>query len=486
MAREVQTEGFPRGSGRGRDATAWSIDEARFPGRQGRLLFAYLVAEQGRPVPRDELAEALWGEAPPATWEKALSVIASKLRGLLADAGVDGANVLTSAFGCYRLDLPEGKLGRRHRGGERGARGRGSARRRRPRDRRRPRPRWPRRSLRQPFLPGEDGRVGRGEAARTRRRPWPCAERSGRGLPALGRCAGGGEVGRADDRARAVPRDGLPASDGGARRRPATAPRRCACTSSADGSSPRSSAPTRRPRPSRSTAALLEGAARPRQRPEPTPDEERPPRDARRSAAQGRPSAGGGSASPSSARRARPPSSQRPSRLAHARRVQARRPRSLRRLGRDLPPRRAAGPSGQIPVGPSPSALTAGSGSIWVANVDAHSVSRVDPAKQVVIQTIQVGNGPAGIAFGGGFVWVANSLDGTVSRIDPRTDTVVQRIPVGNGPAGVAVDSRYVWVANSSDGTVTQDRPRRRGSRWRRSRSARAPTASRSAAARSG
>jgi DNA-binding SARP family transcriptional activator len=37
------------------------VGEGRFPGRQGRLLFAYLVAEQGRPVPRDELAEALWG-----------------------------------------------------------------------------------------------------------------------------------------------------------------------------------------------------------------------------------------------------------------------------------------------------------------------------------------------------------------------------------------------------------------------------------------
>jgi DNA-binding SARP family transcriptional activator len=84
------------------------IEDERFPGRQGRLVFAYLVAEQGRPVPRDELAEALWGEAPPATWEKALTVIVSKLRGLLAECGIDDVNVLTNAFGCYRLDLPEG------------------------------------------------------------------------------------------------------------------------------------------------------------------------------------------------------------------------------------------------------------------------------------------------------------------------------------------------------------------------------------------
>jgi YVTN family beta-propeller protein len=90
------------------EANGVVIDESRFPGRQGRLLFAYLVAEEGRPVPRDELAEALWGETPPATWDKALAVIVSKLRSLLADQGVDGGNVLTSAFGCYRLVLPEG------------------------------------------------------------------------------------------------------------------------------------------------------------------------------------------------------------------------------------------------------------------------------------------------------------------------------------------------------------------------------------------
>lgn len=84
------------------------IDESHFPGRQGRLLFAYLVAEHRRAVPRDELADVLWGDAPPATWDKALSVLVSKLRGLLAESGVDGASALTASFGCYRLELPEG------------------------------------------------------------------------------------------------------------------------------------------------------------------------------------------------------------------------------------------------------------------------------------------------------------------------------------------------------------------------------------------
>ena len=64
--------------------------------------------EHARPVPRDELAEALWGAAPPATWDKALTVLVSKLRGLLADHGIESTSALTAAFGCYRLDLPEG------------------------------------------------------------------------------------------------------------------------------------------------------------------------------------------------------------------------------------------------------------------------------------------------------------------------------------------------------------------------------------------
>src|SRR5262245_7844745 len=79
-----------------------AIDEPRFPGRQARLLFAYLVWERDRPIPRDELAELLWGETPPPTWEKALVGVVSKLRTLLADCELDRAASITSAFGCYQ------------------------------------------------------------------------------------------------------------------------------------------------------------------------------------------------------------------------------------------------------------------------------------------------------------------------------------------------------------------------------------------------
>ena len=67
------------------------VDEQRFAGRQGRVVFAYLVAELGRAVPTAELAEAVWANEPPARWEKGLSVLVSKLRALLNECGIDGA-----------------------------------------------------------------------------------------------------------------------------------------------------------------------------------------------------------------------------------------------------------------------------------------------------------------------------------------------------------------------------------------------------------
>ena len=81
------------------------LDERRLMGRQGRLAFAYLVSEHLRPVSRDELAEELWLDAVPPSWERSLSALISKLRALLASAGIPDV-ALTSSFGHYQLLLP--------------------------------------------------------------------------------------------------------------------------------------------------------------------------------------------------------------------------------------------------------------------------------------------------------------------------------------------------------------------------------------------
>lgn len=85
-----------------------AVPRDRLPGRQGRLLLAYLIIEHDRAVRRDELAELLWGDHPPATADKAIAVAISKLRALLTSCGLDGSQVLTNAFGCYQLTLPPG------------------------------------------------------------------------------------------------------------------------------------------------------------------------------------------------------------------------------------------------------------------------------------------------------------------------------------------------------------------------------------------
>jgi DNA-binding SARP family transcriptional activator len=61
---------------------------------------------RGSAVSRDELAALLWDEALPNAWDTALNAVISKLRVLLARAGLDKSQVLPAALGCYQLNLP--------------------------------------------------------------------------------------------------------------------------------------------------------------------------------------------------------------------------------------------------------------------------------------------------------------------------------------------------------------------------------------------
>jgi DNA-binding SARP family transcriptional activator len=74
--------------------------EHDLPGRQGRMLFAYLVVHRLRPIRRDELVDALWPRTPPAAADTALRALLSKLRRILPDNALDGRAAL-------RLSLPQ-------------------------------------------------------------------------------------------------------------------------------------------------------------------------------------------------------------------------------------------------------------------------------------------------------------------------------------------------------------------------------------------
>jgi YVTN family beta-propeller protein len=431
------------------------LREGRFPGRQGRLFFAYLVAEQGRPVPRDELAEALWGETPPPTRDKAMTVLASKLRALLAECGLDGGNVLTSAFGCYRLELPEGssvdivQAAHAARAAEQ-ALAEGEL------EDAKNAAALAASLTAGPFLPGEDG-------------AW--VEEKRRGL--------------ADVRARAL---GVLAE---------------ACLRSGDAAeAAKWSEQTIVLEPFRESGyrRLMEAHAAAGNRAEalrvyercrtllaeelgayPSPETESIYRELL-------------AAAPSPVRastvEAPPPS---PAAGEGRGRRSALVPAAVGGLvvsgivagvlviafgrgGGGAAPVAAAGNSvgfvdpasnrlvADVPVGASPTAVAGGAGAVWVANTVDGTVDRIDPVTHTIRQTVRVGGGPSGITFGDGSIWVTNSLSGTVSRIDPAVNRVVDTVHVGNSPAGIAYAHGSIWVANSSDGTITKidtatDRP---------------------------
>ncbi|HLX19466.1 MAG TPA: BTAD domain-containing putative transcriptional regulator, partial [Gaiellaceae bacterium] len=422
------------------------IDEAQLGGRQGRLLFAYLVAERSRPVPTDELADAIWGKSPPPTWEKALTVIASKLRGLVADDGI----TLTSAFGCYRVDLPEGTwvdlfaaASSAQDAEEALAAGK--------LDQARAAAESAESLARRPFLPGEDG-------------AW--VEQKRRDL--------------ADIRERALSVLADTCLRSGAAREAATWAEELVALSPFREAGYRRLMEAHVLAGNRAEALRVYEQCRQLLAEElgayPSPETDSIYRVLLEA--------------PQASVRAPPAAEALP---LPAERVVERRSRKRRAVllsaltgviaAAVVIPLVVFGQGGghsvvsvaddslavvdahsgrlvaSTGVGATPTAVAFGEGAYWVTNADADTVSRIDPRTNAVVQTITVGNGPSGVAIGAGAVWVVNSLDGTVSRIDPGTSTVVQKIDVGTEPVGIVYAAGSVWVANTGDGTITKIDP---------------------------
>ena len=83
------------------DAVATERD---LPGNQARVALAMLVVEHRHPLSRDQIADELWPERLPASWDTALRAVISKVRSRLSAAGI-GDDLIRYAFGCYQLRL---------------------------------------------------------------------------------------------------------------------------------------------------------------------------------------------------------------------------------------------------------------------------------------------------------------------------------------------------------------------------------------------
>lgn len=162
--------------------------------------------------------------------------------------------------------------------------------------------------------------------------------------------------------------------------------------------------------------------------------------------------------------------------------------------------------STDIGVGARPVAVTSAAGSLWVANLDDESVTRIDLSSHAVLRSIPIGAAPTALAAVGGEVWVTDGT-GRVSRIDPRYNQAVpvgqlsssttfnsalsaawpmvtafgfvwvvdpdgyvvrfdaqthrklDPVYVGDVPSAITAGAGSVWVTNGADGTVTRIAP---------------------------
>jgi YVTN family beta-propeller protein len=106
-----------------------------------------------------------------------------------------------------------------------------------------------------------------------------------------------------------------------------------------------------------------------------------------------------------------------------------------------------------IVTGRAPLSVAVGEGSLWVANHDAHTITRIDLATNQVVANITVPSEPHRVAYGEGAVWVANFHVNSVTRIDPQTNQVVgEPIPIGHPAGNMAAGLGSLWVTSDYRG----------------------------------
>jgi hypothetical protein len=104
--------------------------------------------------------------------------------------------------------------------------------------------------------------------------------------------------------------------------------------------------------------------------------------------------------------------------------------------------------------------LALGAGALWVTLSDTNQVARVKLGPRTRNpQPIAVGQHPVGVVVHDGSVWVANRDSSTLSRVDARAMRVRGEVEVPLNPYEIGTDGEALWVTSLALGRLTRVGP---------------------------
>lgn len=117
--------------------------------------------------------------------------------------------------------------------------------------------------------------------------------------------------------------------------------------------------------------------------------------------------------------------------------------------------------SALVETGAGPVGLAVDShGRVWVTDVDAGSVTRINAAGDGVDLTRRVGEAPLRLAAADGSLWVTVFADGTLLRLDEDTGRMTDTVRVGAEPEGLTAAFGSLWVVLQSSAELLRVNPR--------------------------
>jgi serine/threonine-protein kinase len=102
-----------------------------------------------------------------------------------------------------------------------------------------------------------------------------------------------------------------------------------------------------------------------------------------------------------------------------------------------------------IPAGRWADAMAFHDGTLWVANFESDTVTRIDTKTRAVTATIDVGRSPFSMAVAAGRLWIANSRGRSVSCVDLANNREIDRLALAADPDSLGVVDDVLWVLGS-------------------------------------